>query len=65
MLQANPGGSSSSTKNITTNGNKGNLTTFHNNKELEIALEQVELETKGDNQLDQWSIPPTTSREPM
>jgi hypothetical protein len=44
---------------------KGNLTAFHNNKELEIALKQVELETKGDNQLDQWSIPPTTSREPM
>lgn len=66
MLQADPRGSSSSQLEISLPMViKGNLTAFHNNKELEIALKQVELETKGDNQLDQWSIPPTTSREPM
>jgi hypothetical protein len=31
---------------------KGDLMTFHSNKELEIALEQAKLKTKGVNQLD-------------
>ncbi len=43
---------------------KGDVTTFHNNKELEIALEQAKLETKGVNQFDQWSIPLMTCGEP-
>jgi hypothetical protein len=31
---------------------KGDLTTFHSNKELEIILEHAKLETEGVNQLD-------------
>ncbi len=38
---------------------------FHSNKELEIILEHAKLEIEGVNQLDQWSTPPMTSREPI
>lgn len=42
---------------------KEDLMAFHSNKELQIVLAQVEIETKGDNQLDYWSTPPMTFGE--